>query len=122
MIHALRLQEQLADKLRPCMTRSTHIPCMSVNLHTTEATFDRTNLASVGSVQLEFRALARATNKKPWEVRLVPHNHQLVIDIPMLADSLLLGITVVYIPRRIFIAVIFLNLMKVLRSFKFCCI
>ena len=92
---------------------------MSVNLHTTEATFDRTNLASVGSVQLEFRALARATNKRPWEVRLVPHNHQLVIDIPTLGDRLLLSITVVNIPWKIFIAVISFSNFSVEGYFSF---
>ncbi|KAI0230855.1 Endoplasmic reticulum mannosyl-oligosaccharide 1,2-alpha-mannosidase [Lamellibrachia satsuma] len=63
----LEKADQLANKLRPCMSEKSHIPCASVNLHNTESNYDQTNLASVGSLQLEFRALARATNNRTWE-------------------------------------------------------
>ncbi|KAK2191802.1 hypothetical protein NP493_45g05000 [Ridgeia piscesae] len=62
--------EELAKKLRPCLESKTGIPCASLHLDTATPNFDRTNLASVGSIQLEFRALSRATKNATWE-RLV---------------------------------------------------
>ena len=63
-------QLELGEHLFPCFRGPTRVPCNRVNLGSGRASFGGTSTAEAGTIQLEFRQLARATNMSKFEVFL----------------------------------------------------
>lgn len=85
--------KEFGTAFRPCLKSSTHFPCSKIITSQKDAVFSQTNLAEIGSIQLEFRDLSRligdpyyedktfATNLKLKKTKtkldgLIPYNFQ----------------------------------------------
>lgn len=72
--------DEFGWKLKSCFGGPNVIPCHRVFLENGPASFDSTNLAEIGTVQLEFRDLARVTGNKDYELkafRVSEHLHEI---------------------------------------------
>jgi len=60
----------LGNRLYPCFSGPTKVPCNRINLHTGRGAFIDISTAETGTIQLEFISLARATRNRnlsvPW--------------------------------------------------------
>ena len=64
-------QLDLGQHLYPCFSGPTKIPCTRINLKTGRGSFIEISTAEAGTIQLEFRDLARSANQPKFEVRLL---------------------------------------------------
>ena len=64
----LLLQLELGQGLYPCFNGPTKIPCNRINMKRARASFIEISTAESGTIQLEFRALARASGQDKYEV------------------------------------------------------
>ena len=75
----IHVQTTLGDALRPCFTGESFIPCNRINLPRRQPSFIEISTAEAGSIQLEFRDLARAINDSRLEV---PTDHAGLVRAP----------------------------------------
>ena len=52
----------------PCFNGPTHVPCNRVNLETGHGSFFEISTAEAGTLQLEFKDLARSSKQNKFEV------------------------------------------------------
>ncbi|KAK2159061.1 hypothetical protein LSH36_159g03014 [Paralvinella palmiformis] len=60
----------LGNKLYPCLSGPTNIPCNRINLKRSRPHFLEISTAEVGTIQLEFRDLSRSVSDEKFEVLL----------------------------------------------------
>lgn len=67
-----RWKESLASKLYPCLDQPNKIPCRNLYIkgsnNSSEPQIEEISTAEAGTIQLEFRAVSRATNDIKYEV------------------------------------------------------
>ncbi len=62
------LQLELGNQLYPCFSGPTKIPCTRINLRSGRGSFIEISTAEAGTIQLEFRDLARSAKQPKFEV------------------------------------------------------
>jgi len=68
---------ELGNRLYPCFSGPTKIPCNRVNLKTGKGSFIEISTAETGTIQLEFRDLARAAKQTQFETAMDDINNHL---------------------------------------------
>ncbi len=64
-------QLELGNRLYPCFSGPTKVPCNRINLRTGRGSFIEISTAETGTIQLEFRDLARVVEDNKFEVRIM---------------------------------------------------
>ena len=62
------MQLDLGQHLYPCFSGPTKIPCTRINLKSGRGSYIEISTAEAGTIQLEFRDLARSANEPKYEV------------------------------------------------------
>jgi hypothetical protein len=65
-------QHVLGEHLMPCFNGASKVPCSVINLKRAYPSFFDISTAECGTIQLEFRALARAVYEMKYEVIFPP--------------------------------------------------
>lgn len=67
-VYVCAKKQDLADRLYPCFGGKTKVPCNRINLKSGRPSFIDISTAESGTIQLEFRDMARSSGRTNYEV------------------------------------------------------